>query len=95
MERDEAMDECMREVENCLTRLEALEREANAIMEKFRHAEHLGEVDTCRICGKKWLAVRATIRLLNEQVERTLMFRLPPTSRHPRCRVSLPVAVAA
>jgi len=95
MERGKVMDQSMREVEDCLTELEALEREADAVLDALRCAQRAGELDACRLCGQKWLAIRSTIRLLNERVERTLMFRLPPTSRHPRCRVSRPAAVAA
>lgn len=71
----------MREIEACLKEFDELEQEAGRLVAELRRAARADELETCRLCHRRWLAVRATIRLLNQHVERCLLFRLPPARR--------------
>lgn len=74
------MDNCIDEIEKYLNRLDQLNNQADYLLLEFKKAAQAGEVETCRICNRRRQVIRQMARFLNDQIEKQIMYRLPPVS---------------
>lgn len=83
------MDDCIDEIEAYLDRLDQLNNHAENLLQEYKKAESAGQIETCRICNRRRQVVRQMAKFLNDQIDKQIMFRLPPMPNKSVYRESL------